>query len=267
MISRMFWMQPRIGAVLCLLGCGEGASQTEKAESEPPPEREGAKRPDAESRRDLHPAFGERQSERDDMVLEQLQGRDIEQEEVLRAMRRVPRHVLVPETARELAYADRPLPIGERQTISQPYIVAAMTQALQLKPGSRVLEIGTGSGYQAAVLAEITDHIYTIEIVEELGKRARKDLEELGYSKIQFRLGDGYQGWPEAAPFDAIIVTAAPPHIPQPLIDQLAIGGRLVIPVGARHQDLLLIEKTEDGSETRSLMGVRFVPMTGEAQD
>jgi protein-L-isoaspartate(D-aspartate) O-methyltransferase len=201
------------------------------------------------------------------MVLEQLQGRDIEQEEVLRAMRRVPRHVLIPESAQELAYADRPLPIGERQTISQPYIVAAMTQALQLKPGSRVLEIGTGSGYQAAVLAEITDHVYTIEIVEELGRRSRKDLEELGYSKIQFRLGDGYQGWPESAPFDAIIVTAAPPHIPQSLIDQLAIGGRLVIPVGVRNQDLLLIEKTEDGSETRSLMGVRFVPMTGEAQD
>ena len=181
-------------------------------------------------------------------------------------MRRVPRHFLVPHELQSPAYIDDPLPIGFDQTISQPYVVAAMTESLNLKAGDRVLEIGTGSGYQAAVLAEITDNVYTIEIVRDLGERSRKDLDKLGYSAIQYRIGDGYQGWPEAAPFDGIIVTAAPPHVPQPLVDQLAIGGKMVIPVGQPYQELMLIEKSKTGHVVQRLMSVRFVPMTGEAQ-
>jgi protein-L-isoaspartate(D-aspartate) O-methyltransferase len=169
--------------------------------------------------------------------------------------------------ARHLAYADHPLTIGLDQTISQPYIVAAMTQAAAIKPGARVLEVGTGSGYQAAVLAELAAEVYTIEIVAPLAERAKRDLGALGYKNIHFRTGDGYKGWPEAQPFDAIIVTAAPPQVPPPLVDQLKEGGRLVIPVGRYTQDLILIERTKGGVVRRSLMPVRFVPMTGEAQE
>lgn len=189
---------------------------------------------------------------------------------VLRAMRTVPRHEFVPAEVRAHAYADSPLPIGHDQTISQPYIVATMTEALQVGPDDVVLEIGTGSGYQAAVLAEIVKHVYTIEIVEPLGLRAKADLQRVGYTNIDVRIGDGYKGWPEHAPFDAIIVTAAPDHVPQPLIDQLKPGGRMVIPVGetGRVQHLKRLTKKEDGSvaeETLEL--VRFVPMTGEAEN
>jgi protein-L-isoaspartate(D-aspartate) O-methyltransferase len=201
------------------------------------------------------------------MVARQLAGRDIIDPLVLEAMRRVPRHEFLPESQRPLAYTDQALLIGEGQTISQPYIVALMTQALGLKPGERVLEIGTGSGYQAAVLAEITDEVYTIEILSPLAERARETLQRVGYDNVHIRVGDGYRGWPEHAPFDAIIVTAAPDHIPGPLIDQLAVGGRMVIPVGTYYQELILLSKGEDGSLTREQgIPVIFVPMTGEAE-
>lgn len=201
------------------------------------------------------------------MVDRQLAGRDIVDPQVLRVMRRVPRHLFVPERVREYAYADHPLPIGEEQTISQPYIVAFMTQALELKKGNRVLEIGTGSGYQAAVLAELVEEVYTIEIIPALAERAEKLLDELGYDGIQVRAGDGYLGWPEAAPFDAIIVTAAPDHIPAPLIEQLGEGGRLVLPVGDEYQELMRVIKEGGEMRRESLLPVRFVPMTGKAQE
>jgi protein-L-isoaspartate(D-aspartate) O-methyltransferase len=201
------------------------------------------------------------------MVQRQLQGRDIRDQRVLDAMGRVPRHRFVPESLQDLAYADHPLPIGHRQTISQPYIVALMTQLAQPKAEGRALDVGTGSGYQAAVLAELVDEVYSIEIVQPLAEEATDRLEALGYGNVEVRCGDGYRGWPEKAPFAAIIVAAAPDHIPQPLIDQLAIGGRLVIPVGQYFQNLVVVEKQRDGSvKRREIAPVAFVPMTGEAQ-
>jgi len=164
------------------------------------------------------------------------------------------------------AYQDEPLPIGEGQTISQPYIVAFMTEQLHLKPTDRVLEIGTGSGYQAAVLAQIVDSVYTMEIIPELAKRAKKVLEELEYDNVQVKVGDGYNGWPEKAPFDAIIVTAAPPKIPPPLLEQLKMGGRMVLPVGEFVQELVVVNKTESGMHMENVLPVRFVPMTGKIQ-
>ena len=205
------------------------------------------------------PFLGERKW----MVERQLAGRDIVDQKVLGVMRRVPRHLFVPERYREYAYADQPLPIGEGQTISQPYIVAYMTQALGLEGEDRVLEIGTGSGYQAAVLAKLVAEVYSIEIVPTLGERARRLLEELGYGNVRVRVGDGYLGWPEAAPFDAIIVTAAPDHIPEPLVEQLAEGGALVLPVGDDNQELVRLIKGEEGNVVESLLPVRFVPLTG----
>ena len=186
-------------------------------------------------------------------------------EAVMAAMGKVPRHRFVPVLQDIFAYDNRPLPIGEGQTISQPYIVALMTDLLDPKPTDTVLEVGTGSGYQAAVLAELVAKVYTIEIVEALGLRARQVLGELGYRNVEVRVGDGYGGWPAAAPFDAIIVTAAPAAVPQPLIDQLKPGGRMVIPVGAPSdvQHLLLVEKQSDGrTTTRRTLPVRFVPLT-----
>ena len=202
------------------------------------------------------------------MVEEHLAARDIRDPRVLAAMRAVPRHELVPEEIREHSYDDRPLPIGYDQTISQPYIVALMTQAADVAPGEKVLEVGTGSGYQAAVLAELGAEVYSIEIVEPLGERTAKDLARLGYDRIHLRIGDGYRGWPEAAPFDAIVVTAAPPQIPPPLVEQLAVGGKLVIPVGETGgaQELRVITKSADGATSETIAPVRFVPMTGEAQ-
>ena len=172
----------------------------------------------------------------------------------------------MPATQRAAAYEDRPLPIGYRQTISQPYIVAFMTQALQLTEDTRVLEIGTGSGYQTAVLAELASQVYSIEIVPELAARALETLADLGHANVETRVGDGYQGWPDAAPFDAIIVTAAPDHVPAPLLAQLAPGGRMVIPVGQDRQSLTLITRDDDGVTRRNLLPVLFVPMTGEAE-
>ncbi len=200
------------------------------------------------------------------MVERQLRapGRDIRDERVLKAMLEVPRHEFVPETHRHAAYADSPLPIGHEQTISQPFIVAFMTEQLKPQPTDRVLEIGTGSGYQAAVLARLVKEVYTIEIVEPLADRAEADLKRLGYDNIHVRKGDGYQGWAEAAPFDAVIVTCAPEHIPKPLVDQLKDGGRMIIPVGPAHdQALHLLEKREGKVERRAVLPVRFVPMTG----
>lgn len=189
---------------------------------------------------------------------------------VLGAIRAVPRHEFVPEPLRDQAYVDSPLPIGHEQTISQPYIVAFMTQLLEPEPTDVVLEIGTGSGYQAAVLAEIVEQVYSIEIVEALGRQAEAKLDELGYDNVAVRIGDGYKGWPEHAPFDKVIVTAAPDHVPQPLVDQLMAGGRMIIPVGGEYQtqELRVITKSSNGEVTEERVElVRFVPMTGEAQN
>jgi protein-L-isoaspartate(D-aspartate) O-methyltransferase len=201
------------------------------------------------------------------MVVAQIVARGVRDERVIAAMKKVPRHRFVPAELRESAYYDGPLPIGSEQTISQPYIVALMTEALGLEGGGRVLEIGTGSGYQAAILAEIADTVYTIEILPELAERARAILDTLGYRNVRVRAGDGFFGWPAAAPFDGIIVTAAAPRVPEPLIEQLAAGGRIVIPVGDRYQDLEIYEKTGAGLELLETVPVRFVPMTGKVRD
>ena len=194
-------------------------------------------------------------------------GRPVLDERVLAAMRKVPRHEFVPAEQKRAAYRNRPLPIGEGQTISQPYIVALMTDLLELPPGAKVLEIGTGCGYQAAVLAQIAGEVYSIEIVDSLGRKAAATLARLGYTNVKTRIGDGYQGWPEAAPFDAIIVTAAPDHIPRALIEQLNPGGRLVIPVGTLLQELMVVRKAADGSTlNETIVPVRFVPLTRETE-
>jgi protein-L-isoaspartate(D-aspartate) O-methyltransferase len=200
------------------------------------------------------------------MVKAQIEARGVKDGLVLDAMRKVPRHLFVPESLKDQAYSDGPLPIGEGQTISQPYIVALMTELLGLKGKEKVLEIGTGSGYQAAILAEIVPEVYTIEIICSLTEMAKNRLKEMGYDNITVRCADGYQGWKEQAPFDAVIVTAAPDHIPQPLVDQLKVGGRLVIPVGDIFQELMVITKTETGIKKMNAIPVRFVPMTGEAE-
>jgi len=242
-----------------LLAAGTGCRaerQAPPAESAPAPAHAPPERP-----RDEWAAAREK------MVTETIAERGVRDPRVLAAMRRVLRHELVPAAQRHRAYEDTPLPIGFDQTISQPYIVAAMTEAAQIAPGERVLEVGTGSGYQAAVLAELGADVYSIEIVEPLAKRTHALLARLGYDRLHLRIGDGYRGWPEAAPFHAIVVTAAPERVPQPLIDQLAVGGRLVIPVGAHgDQQLQVIERGADGTTTETLFDVRFVPMTGEAQ-
>ena len=203
---------------------------------------------------------------REEMVKSQIEARGVANPRVLEAMRSVPRHRFVPEAVRGKAYQDRPLPIGHRQTISQPYIVAVMTELLDPEPGDKVLEIGTGSGYQAAVLAEITDQVYTVEIIEELEKSAEERLKRLGYTRVKVKHADGYYGWEEYAPYDAIIVTCAPDHIPQPLIKQLKDSGRMVLPVGppGGYQSLWLITKQGDQVLSKNLGGVSFVPLTGE---
>jgi len=201
------------------------------------------------------------------MVADQLAGRDITNQQVLQVMRTVPRHELVPDSQQRQSYKDRPLPIGHGQTISQPYIVAFMTQALNPQTNDVVLEIGTGSGYQAAVLAGLVKQVYTIEIVEPLARRAEADLKRLSFTNVQVRAGDGYKGWPAAAPFDAIIVTCAPDHVPKPLVDQLKDGGRMIIPVGPTgDQSLYLLRKEGGAVRQEAVLPVRFVPMTGTAE-
>jgi protein-L-isoaspartate(D-aspartate) O-methyltransferase len=204
---------------------------------------------------------------RERMVQEQLETRDIADPRVLSAMRKVPRHEFVPAEFIPSAYEDNALPLKSGQTISQPYIVAYMTQALELKGNERVLEIGTGSGYQTAILAEIVQDVFSIEILPDLQQQACAVLSRLGYRNIRFRVGDGYMGWPEHAPYDRIIVTAAPERIPQPLIDQLKEGGRLIVPVGTSDQELTILEKGPSGTTQHSTIPVRFVPMTGKAQE
>jgi len=201
-------------------------------------------------------------------MVELIRQRGVRDERVLAALGRIPREDFVPgfRGSMDEAYGDFPLAIGSGQTISQPYVVAYMTAALELEPGMRVLEVGTGSGYQAAVLGELVERVFTIEIVPELAEHARLVLERNGYGNVSTRLGDGYRGWPEVAPFDAILVTAAPEHVPEPLVDQLAPGGRMILPVGGVEQELVLVRRRADGSvEREAMLPVRFVPMTGEA--
>ncbi len=205
-------------------------------------------------------------AQRETMVRTQIAARGVRDERVLAAMRAVPRHLFVPLEARSEAYADHPLPIGEGQTISQPYIVGLMSELLAVGPGARVLEVGTGSGYQAAVLATMGCRVFTIEIRESLAAEARQRLVQLGIQGVEVRAADGYAGWPDAAPFNGIIVTAAPEKVPKPLLDQLAVGGRLVIPVGAFYQQLKVITREADGFTERDVIPVRFVPMTGEVE-
>ena len=233
------------GAVLgCALGPGESASVAEERTA----------------RQD------DRSGERQQMVERQIRARGISTPAVLEALAAVPRHRFVPAELAPRAYDDTPLPIGYDQTISQPYVVAFMTEAAALTPDTKVLDIGTGSGYQAAVLAEIVGQVYSIEIVPDLAERSRRLLADLGYGNVQVRTGDGYRGWPDEAPFDAIVVAAAPDHVPPALVEQLAVGARLVIPVGRFTQEILIVTKTADGSTTEAVLPVRFVPMTGEAQ-
>lgn len=201
------------------------------------------------------------------MVETQILARDITDQRVLAAMLEIPRHKFVPREFQAQSYEDYPVPIGDEQTISQPYIVAFMSEALKVKPEDRVLEIGTGSGYQSAVLSRLAKQVFSMEIVESLGKHAAETLAGLGYSNVEVRIGNGYKGWPEKAPFNAIIVTAAPDHIPQALLDQLAPGGRLIVPVGKAWQSLVRVTRGADGKLTREqLLPVRFVPMTGDTE-
>jgi len=232
------------------------ASKTQPAHSTPSDAPAG---PGAREDRALRQA-------RERMVRDQIAARGVSDGRVLAAMRQVPRHEFVLPAYRDRAYDDSPLPIEAEQTISQPYIVALMTELAEVRPGDRVLEVGTGSGYQAAVLAQLGGEVRSIEIIEELARTAWQRLSRLGY-RVRVRHGDGYAGWPEHAPFDAIIVTAAPPSIPPPLEAQLAVGGKLVVPVGEGYQELVVVERTADGYERRSVAPVRFVPMTGRAQD
>ncbi len=261
-LDRPSWVFMLVALVGFTTACGEGDQTpppTESAEPAGPDGLSGWQRPRS----------SERRAQRRAMVERQIAARGVRDRAVLDALTRVPRHWFVPDSIQAAAYNDRPLPIGEGQTISQPYIVALMTEALDLTRDSKVLEIGTGSGYQAAVLAEITPHVFTIEIVEPLGRRAIKVFKNRGYTTIQARIGDGYAGWLEHAPFDAVIVTCAPDHIPPKLVEQLKPGGRLCIPVGdqGRIQKLVLVKKSEEGKLTSTnLIPVRFVPMTGQAQ-
>ena len=220
-----------------------------------------------------HPGFSERVQEREQLVKDGIENypyQPVKDPRVLKAMRRVPRHMFVPEEYQDLAYRNSPLPIGYNQTISQPFIVAHMSELLELEPEHRVLEIGTGSGYQAAVLGELCNHVYTIEIVAPLGRKAEKLLKELGYTQVQVRIGNGYEGWPEAAPFDRIIVTCAPEEIPEALLDQMAPDGRMVIPVGKQMGTQYMVEVAKDRKgriSKKKHYPVRFVPMTGKSRE
>jgi protein-L-isoaspartate(D-aspartate) O-methyltransferase len=207
---------------------------------------------------------GDRPAERSRMVAEQIRAREIRDPRVLTAMERVPRHLFMPESVRSEAYGDHPVSIGYGQTISQPYIVGFMSEALEVQPEHKVLEIGTGSGYQAAILGELAREVYTIEIVDPLAESARATLEKLGYKNVHVRAGNGYAGWPEEAPFDRIIVTAAPDEVPPALVQQLKVGGLMAIPVGTFDQELRIMKRTANGMDTLKTLPVRFVPMTGK---
>jgi len=245
-------MAARLGALSFLCLAAAGAACRPGQESQP---KVRSEQPDGDAAR------------RARMVETQIVARGVRDPRVLAAMRKVPRHLFVEAAERGSAYEDHPLPIGGQQTISQPYIVALMSELLGLTPDSRVLEIGTGSGYQSAVLGELAREVYSIEIIPELARSAAEKLRTLGYANVIVREGDGYRGWPEKAPFDGIIVTAAPPRIPEPLLDQLAPGGRMVIPVGGFFQELKVFTKGADGSVgEKGIIPVRFVPMTGEAE-
>ena len=247
MRCRRFWIAAVLGAQLLAPGCGNGFDGSDAGAPSSDPTR---------------------QAERERMVERQIEARGVKDTAVLRAMRQVPRHLFVPVSYAPQAYRDGPLALGHGQMISQPYIVAFMAEALRLRGDDRVLEIGTGSGYQTAVLAQLARDVFSIEIVKPLAEQAAAKLEELGYANVQVRAGDGYQGWPEHAPYDAILVSAAPDHIPQPLLDQLAVGGRMILPLGKKFsQDLMLIRRTHSGYERTPLLPVAFVPMTGEAQE
>jgi protein-L-isoaspartate(D-aspartate) O-methyltransferase len=200
-------------------------------------------------------------------MVDDIKQRGITRPDVLAAMEQVPRHLFVPDGVRANAYTDQPLSLGAGRSIYQPYVVALMTSLLDLKHKDKVLEVGTGSGYHAAVLSRIAREVYSIEIVETVASQASKRLSVLGYHNVSVRVGDGYQGWPDEAPFDAILLSAAPPHIPKPLLDQLRVGGRMVVPVGGAFQDLLVITKSADGLEKRTVIPVRLSPMTGRVRD
>ena len=200
-------------------------------------------------------------------MVDELRRRGVTKAEVLAAMEQVPRHLFVPDDVRAQAYSDQPLALGGGRSVYQPYVVALMTSLLELKRGDRVLEVGTGSGYHAAVLSRIAREVYSIEIVETVASQASKKLSVLGYHNVAVKVGDGYQGWPDKAPFDAILLSAAPPHIPKPLLNQLRVGGRMVVPVGGFFQDLQVITKVADGLETRNIIPVRLAPMTGRVRD
>ena len=249
--SAAWTMSAAVVLLGALLGCNGAPSSDAGAAGNTPPE-------------DTHLLAEARRR----MLDRHLRGRGVSDAGVLEAMASVPREEFVPAHLRSMAYSDHPLPIGSDQTISQPYIVAYMTEAARPRPGDRALEIGTGSGYQAAVLSLLVDTVYTVEILPELTERATEVLHRLGYGNVVTATRDGYKGWPERAPFDVIIVTAAPDHVPQPLVDQLAPGGRMIIPVGDQWQYLKLLRKDEDGHVTSErMLDVRFVPMTGEAQE
>lgn len=250
-----------LGVILCAL---VGVSSTTACSSEPVGTTTSATTPPARDQK--APTEADFTQARNSLVDKHILPSGVKDAKVLEVMRKVPRHRFVPPVVALMAYEDGPLPIGHEQTISQPSLVAYMTEALQLKPTDRVLEIGTGSGYQAAILSHLAKDVYSIEIVEPLAKASQKVLKELGHKNIQVRSGDGYRGWPDKAPFDAIILTAAPGNIPQPLIDQLADGGRLLAPVGGKDQKLVLLTKTAKGIKRETLIPVIFVPMTGEAQ-
>ncbi len=255
-------------------GCAEKYGNAQDEQERPEPEEQNSEQGEGETQETAgpqrsHPAFGERIEERNQMVRRQIEMREVKDPNVLRVMRLVPRHAFVPEAQRRHAYEDRPLYIGHGQTISQPYIVAFMTEALKLDPNSVVLEIGTGSGYQAAVCAEIAKEVYTIEIVEALATSAAERLKELGYLNVHVKAGDGYYGWPQKGPFDAIIGTAAAEEIPPLLIEQLSKGGRMILPVRGEFgfQYLILVTKDEQGQlRSKNVMPVMFVPMTGRIQ-
>ncbi len=215
-------------------------------------------------KQDTKKAKDEYKRERREMVEQQIRARGIEDESVLEAMMKVPRHKFVPENLAKESYIDSPLPIGLNQTISQPFIVAYMTEAADISKKDKVLEIGTGSGYQAAILGELAKEVYTIEIIPELAELSTQVLQQLGYKNVFVKTGNGYLGIPEQAPFDAIIVTAAPDEVPQALVDQLAVDGKMVIPVGTENQEMLIIKKTKKGVTEKRTMKVRFVPMTGK---